>query len=503
MPLSDAVATHAAKLPLAPLRPSRARFAALVVPPLIMPVLMMMIAAFALGACSLVPRYERPDTPLPTDWATSSTASDQAVRVDRNWWRSFGDRELAALMEQALGNSFTLQAAVARIEEARGTAEVAGAAQYPAVAAIGTVDRSNGIVRTHTQTLFAQASYEIDFWGKNRAIARSAESLVHATAFDSDTIVLTLTSAVADTYFQVLSLRERVLLAQQIADSARRILSLIQAQRSGGTASDLQIEQQRNAVLTFDSAVPALRQLLDQNVHLLAVLVGGPPEGFAVPGDTLKEMAVPEIQPDMPATVLRRRPDIQAAEARLVSANFDVGAARAAFYPSITLTAAGGIASKSLSHYFPATFVSDAAAGLVQPLFEGGRLEGQLRFDRAHVIELAATYRETILAALQDTEDALTAVERTKELETIDTQAVEAARRAMDLANTQYQMGIADFLTVLTAERTLYQAEDTLLQVQLARLQASVGLFRALGGGFDEQSVRAVLADGASTRSEH
>jgi NodT family efflux transporter outer membrane factor (OMF) lipoprotein len=448
----------------------------------------------AVGGCSLIPAYHTPAAATPDAWATN-TGPRAAVAVDRTWWQSFGDRELAALIERALTDSFTLQAAVARIEEARGAAEIAGAPQYPAVALQGTLDRTNGLSTSHTQALFVQASYEIDFWGKNRAVARSAQSLVHASAFDSETVVLTLTSAAADIYFQVLSLRERVRLAQEIADSARRILSLIGAQRSGGTASDLQIEQQRNAVLTFDAAVPALRQLLDQNVHALAVLVGAAPEGFAIPGSSSKEIAIPEIQADLPATVLRRRPDIQAAEARLVSANFDIGAARAAFYPSVTLTAAGGVAGSSLSNFFPATLLSEVTASLVQPLFEGGRLKGQLRFDRAHLIDLAATYRQTVVAALQDTEDALTATTRLKELEAIDAQAVEAARHAMDLADAQYRMGITDFLTVLTAERTLYQAEDTLLQVRLARLQAAIGLFRALGGGFDEQSVAAVLAD--------
>jgi NodT family efflux transporter outer membrane factor (OMF) lipoprotein len=290
---------------------------------------------------------------------------------------------------------------------------------------------------------------------------------------------------VADTYFQILSLQERVGLARNIAESARRILSLIEVQAAGGIASNLQIEQQRNAVATFDAAVPALRQQLEQSVHLLAVLIGSAPEGFGIGTQSLHGISPPDVKADLPASVLRQRPDIQAAEARLISANFDVGAARAAFYPSIVLTGQGGIASGSLSHFFPTTAASDVAASLLQPIFEGGRLQGQLKFDRAHVVELAATYRQTVAAALQDVEDALTTVERLKELEAADVVAVDSARRAFDLANAQFRLGTADFLTVLTIERTLYQAEDSLLQVHLQRLQAAVGLFRALGGGFD------------------
>ncbi|MDB5406550.1 MAG: ttgC [Rhodospirillales bacterium] len=438
------------------------------------------------SGCSLVPADNRPSSPIPSAWDTpNASGSQNAVPVHGEWWQSFNSKELTALVDRSLTGSFNLQAAAARIDEARGAAEIAGAFQYPAVALGGTVDKTSGQSSARAQSLFAQASYEIDFWGKNRAIANSAKTLTVATAFDKDTLAVTLVSSVADTYFQILSLQERVRLAQQIAASGRRILSLIEVQAAGGIASDLQIQQQRNAVATFDAAVPALRQQLEQSVHLLAVLVGSAPEGFGIGTQNLDGISLPEVKADLPASVLRQRPDIQAAEARLISSNFDVGAARAAFYPSIVLTGQGGIANSSLSHFFPPMAVADIAAGLVQPIFEGGRLQGQLKFDRAHVVELAATYRQTVASALQDVEDALTTVERLKELEAADVVAVDSARRAFDLANAQFRLGTADFLTVLTIERTLYQAEDSLLQVHLLRLEAAVGLFRALGGGFD------------------
>jgi NodT family efflux transporter outer membrane factor (OMF) lipoprotein len=350
------------------------------------------------GGCSLVPAYQRPDVAVPPAWATANAGGlPNAISARGAWWQSFSSDELTALIGRSRTGNFNLQAAVARINEARGAAQIAGAPLYPSINLNGTVDRSNGIKRSGTQALFVQTSYEIDFWGKNRAAANSADTLTNATAFDGETVALTLTASLADTYFQVLSLQERVRLAQEIADSARRILSLIETEVAAGTASDLQIQQQRNQVATFDAAVPALRQQLDQNIHLLAVLTGSTPEGFSVGGQSLNVLAIPEVQADLPATVLRRRPDIQAAEARLVSANFDVGAARAAFYPSIALTGQGGVVSGSLSHFVPATTLTDIAASLVQPIFEGGRLRGQLTFDRAHVIELGATYRQTII----------------------------------------------------------------------------------------------------------
>ena len=452
------------------------------------------------GACSLVPKYVQPDPSIPPAWSGASNHGlKNAIAVRSGWWRSFGSPELSTLVERSLAANYSLHAAIARIEEARATARIAGAPLYPALALNGTLDRSNGegtdLKTSRTQNVFGLATYEIDFWGKNHATAASAQALAAASAFDSDTVAMTLTASVADTYLQILSLEERLRLAKTIAQDGARVLSLIEARRSVGTATEIDVEQQRNAVATFDSAVPILRQLLEQNLHALAVLVGGTPEGFDVAAHTLGNMTIPQVQSNLPSVVLRQRPDIRAAESRLVAANFSVGAARAAFYPNLNLTAAGGIASPSLSHFFPlAKGLSDLGGTLLQPLFSGGQLEGQLQLNRAQVVELTATYRQTCIAALQDVEDSLTAVAQLKALEGADTVGAESARHAARLTAVQFQLGTADFLTVLTVERTLYQAEDALLQVRLQRLQATVGLFRALGGGFDAELADEVSA---------
>ena len=422
------------------------------------------------------------------------------IAVRSGWWRSFGSAELSALVKRSLTANYNLQAAIARIDEARGTAQVAGAPLYPALSLNGTLDRSNGqgtdLKTSRTQNAFGLATYETDFWGKNHAAAASAKALAAASIFDSDTVAMTLTASVADTYLQILSLQERLRLAKTIAHDAERVLSLIEVRRSVGTATEIDVEQQRNAVATFDFAVPILQQQLEQNLHALAILVGGIPEGFNVAAHSLDDLTIPQAQANLPSVVLRQRPDIRAAEARLIAANFSVGAARAAFYPSLNLTAAGGIASPSLSHFFPeAKGLSDLGGTLLQPLFSGGQLEGQLQLNRAQVVELTATYRQTVIAALQDVEDSLTAVAQLEDLERADAVAAASARRAARLTAVQFQLGTADFLTVLTVERTLYQAEDALLQVRLQRLQAAVGLFRALGGGFDAEPTDTADAD--------
>jgi NodT family efflux transporter outer membrane factor (OMF) lipoprotein len=297
-------------------------------------------------------------------------------------------------------------------------------------------------------------------------------------------VAVTLEASVADTYFELLSLRERVRLAQRIADDARRVLSLVEAQAAGGIASQLEVEQQRNALATFQAATLTLQQQLEQTLHLLAILTGEAPESFQAAGSSAMELAVPQVQAGLPASALQRRPDVRAAEARLISAHFDIDKARAAFFPSFTLTAQAGVGNSSLSSFFPPAAIANLVGSLLQPVFEGGALQGQLRYDRAHAVELAATYRQTVLVALQDVEDALTAAQRSRELEEANENAVESARHASQLARARFEAGTVDFLTVLTSERTLYQAEDALLTTRPARLQAAVRLFRALGGGF-------------------
>lgn len=459
---------------------------------LLMPPLRVVLSGcfLVIGGCSLVPDYSRPDLSLPTDWsAAGSVERRDGVKAADKWWDSFGSAELSALIDRSHAGNFTLQAAAARIEEARGTAASAASGLYPSVGVGVTVDKTDTTKHSRTRSIFAQASYEVDFWGKADATADSAEALARATQFDAETVRLSLDGSVANAYFQILSLRERLALAGRIAKSARDLLALIEARAAQGAASDLDVQQQRNAVAGFDGALPTLRQQRDQAMHLMAALLGHPRESLEITGEDLATIGAPPVAPDLPVELLERRPDIQAAEARLISANFDIGAVRAAYFPSLSLSVEGGMTNNAVTRFFPPLVLSSFAANLVQPVFEGGRLDGQLAVDRARATELAALYRQAVVAALQDVEDALTAGANLDEFEKHASEAVDAARRASVMATAQYRLGAADFLTVLTAERTLYQSEDSLLQVRVQRLQAAVQLFRALGGGFTASSI--------------
>lgn len=445
-----------------------------------------------LGGCSLVPSYSQPTVPVAAAWdgiQTNATAAGGA------WWEEFHSQELNALVSQGLTANYTLKAAMSRIDEARALAQVAGAPQYPLLSVGGNFQRQNNYGTTEKRSVFADATYEVDFWGKQRAAADSSEALAHASVFDAQTLRMTLGANIATTYFQVLSLQDRLQLAQSIADDAQQVLDLVQVQAAQGAVSNLEVEQQRNALQTFQAAMPPLRQQRDAALYQLAVLVGAPPQGFALKNTGLNDLAVPNPSTGLPVGLLRQRPDIQAAEARLKSANFDVGVARAAFLPNLSLDLQTGIDTLTGSNIW------SMLGTLSQPVFAGGQLKGQLHFDQAHVQELTASYRESVIEALQDVQTQLSAAHQLDQTYSLNQAAVTSAREAARLAQVRYRLGSTDFQTLLIVERTQYQAEDTLLQVRLQHLQAAVGLFRALGGDFNAASVAANTPPSLSTSS--
>ncbi|AWY44187.1 multidrug transporter [Pseudomonas putida] len=449
-----------------------------------------LLGVLMLGGCSMVPTYRQPELPLAQQF---NGPADSPAAKGGQWWREFHSAELDQLISRGLASNYTLKAAVSRIDEARASAQVAGAAQYPALNLGGNYQRQNNYGTTEKRSVFAEATYEVDFWGKQRAAADSADALANATVFDAQTLRMSLGASIADRYFEVLSLSDRLRLAQSIADDARQVLELVQVQASQGAVSNLEVEQQRNAMQTFEAAMPPLRQQRNLALYQLAVLVGAPPEGFTVKGDGLNALQVPQPATGLPIGLLRQRPDIQAAEARLKSANFDVGVARAAFLPNLSLDLLGGIDTLAGGQIW------SAIGTISQPLFAGGQLNGQLHFDQAHVQELASSYRESIIEALQDVETQLSAARELDKSYALNQSAVDSAREAARLAQVRYRLGSTDFQTLLIVERTQYQAEDTLLQVRLQHLQAAVGLFRAIGGDFSTDA----LASNSSAQVAH
>jgi NodT family efflux transporter outer membrane factor (OMF) lipoprotein len=450
----------------------------------------------ALAACSVGTPYHRPDIPLPAQWRApaSTTPPNQPAAMiwpAHDWWRSFGSSELNELIDTAERSNDDIAAAIARIQEADAQARIAGAPLLP------TVDGGASVTRERAQvpglgprdgTLFSPliyASYELDFWGKNRAARDAARAAAVASRYDRETIALTVVTSVAVSYFQALELRDRIQVAQQNLANAQRILEGLRMELSAGTATRLDVAQQESVVATLNAALPPLLLQFRQTVNALAVLVGKTPEQIDVERGTLTQIAWPEVQAGLPSELLTRRPDIAEAEENLIAANADITVARAQLFPSVELTASGGYESTALSTLTnPASRVWSVAAGLTQPIFHGGALQGQLSYSKARYTELLTTYHKTVITALSNVEDALVSVQQNAEQQQRQQVAVSTARRAYEFAQAQLQAGTVNVLTVLNTENTLFIAQDTLVQVQFAHLQSLVDLFNALGGGW-------------------
>lgn len=447
-------------------------------------------AAIALSGCALTdsPRLRTPE--VPAAWAEGTQAGASAPAPD--WWRSFGSAELEALIAAALKGSPDLAIAVERVQQAEAQLRIAGASLFPALsfgaATSRRESRPDGGAWTATDGASASfsASYEVDLWGRIAAGRRAAEYSLDANRHDLATARVTLLTGIASGYFQLLSLRGRLAVAATNLAIAERVLKVVDARVRNGAASALDLARQQAAVLALRASIPALQLQERQTLYALAILAGSAPGGFTAAGSGVAAIAVPGIAPGIPADLLRRRPDLTSAEAQLGAANASLAAARASLLPGISLSGSAGLASNVLLNVLSApTAALTLGASLLQPVFDGGRLRGQVDVAASRERELLEAYRKAILAALADVERALAAAARTSDQEVLQAQVVEQARVALRLAEVRYREGADDLLTALDAQRTLFQAEDQLAQLRLARLQAALDLIKALGGGWN------------------
>jgi NodT family efflux transporter outer membrane factor (OMF) lipoprotein len=448
-----------------------------------------------LAACNLGPHYKRPDIPPPQAWR-DAPGSEQSGWPSSDWWRGFNSPTLNDLMDQARVANDDLGAAIARIQQADAQARIAGAPLLPSVGldADGTRQRTQqttlsptgGSPRTfNTFTAELTASYEIDFWGKNRALRDAARMAALASRYDRATVELTVMQSVASTYFQALELRDRLKVANDNVASARDTLKGLQLEAQVGTVTALDVAQQQTTVATLDAAIPPLNQQLGETLDALAILLGKLPEAVDVSTGTLGDLAEPEVVPGMPSELLARRPDVAQAEAQLIAANANIAAARAAFFPTISLTAAGGYVSPALNTLFnPVSRAFNATAGLTQPIFQGGALVGQYQLNKGRYAELLSDYHKAVISAFGNVEDALVSVQQTAEQLRREQEAVATARHAYELTQAQFHAGTINILIVLSTETALFTAQDTLVQVKYSHLNALVALFSALGGGW-------------------
>lgn len=437
------------------------------------------VVSLALSACSLAPQYQRPEVAVPPGWSAVAGvgASDRPPATP--FWQELGNLELNEIMEIALAQNLDLEAALHRIDQARAQVRIAGAPLYPVIEASGGASRSFQDPRNvSTARGTGSVSYEVDLWGRNRSGQAAAALRAEAVAFDRDALELIVSADTATFYAQALGLSERIRIAQNNLKNAEEVLRIIEARYDVGMVSGLEVSQQRVAVNSFRTAVTSLEQQRSTTLHALAILLGRTPQALEQPQQALASLKIPSVDLTPPATLLTARPDIARSEAALRAANADIDAARAAFFPALNLGIDGSIAA---GFGGPASTAVSLASSLLAPIFSGGRLTGNLENVTAREKELAAQYQKTVLAAFQEVEDALAVYKSANERATLSTQTVAESQNAYNIAKARFDAGAIDYLNLLEAQRSLYQAQDDQISIYQAQVSAFVELRRALG----------------------
>ena len=455
----------------------------------------------ALAGCALGPDYQRPDAreALPDSYANEPAAVTPATTpaVASRWWALFGDTQLDALVDQALTSSPDALTAAARVEEADAVLRQVNAALLPQIDANAGISRSRSILPNaveptgllrNTNRIGLSTSFELDVWGRLRRASEAARAQALGTRYTSETVSLSLAASVTQAYLNLRALDAQLLVNRDSVSSQAKSTQLARVRFDGGYVSQLDVQQAEGALATYTAAQVQLEKNRALAESLLGLLVGQP--GLKVAAGDLRSLPVPPTPPaGLPSSLLEARPDVRKAETDLIAANAKIGVAKAALFPSITLTGSLGRESRDLSDLFsPAAAVWSIGAGLTQPIFEGGRLRAQVEQVSAQQKQSLEAYRKSVQTAFREVNDALITVRQNGDSEVALGQAMQAAKRSLQLAQARYDSGYSPYLEVLTAQRTSNDATLAWVQNRQARLSSSVDLFKALGGGWKDSN---------------
>lgn len=468
------------------------------------------LALLVLGGCTVGPRYARPTAPappqfkeLPPNWKAAQPG-DQVAKG--KWWEVFQDPQLNALEEQVNVSNQTLKAAQAQFEQARAAVRINRSFQYPTVTAGLSVTRNhlstnrpNGrLAPSNTYTdiqLPVDASYEADVWGRVRRTIEAARANAQATAADVESVSLSLHAELASDYFQLRALDAEEQLLNSTVAAYQKALELTQDRFSGGVASQVDVAQAQTQLETTRAQAIDVTVQRAQFEHAIAVLTGQAPSGFTLATAPLTSTP-PVIPAGLPSDLLERRPDIAATERRMAAANAQIGIAKAAYYPTITLSGTGGFEGSSITNWFngPSGFVA-AGVSAVGTVFDAGRRRAVTDQAKAAYNQSVASYQQTVLSAFQDVEDNLAALRILEDEAATQNAAVAAAEHSLALSNNRYKGGVTTYLEVITAQSLALSDERVAVQIAGRRMSASVLLIKALGGGWTTASLPVVQKD--------
>jgi outer membrane protein, multidrug efflux system len=452
----------------------------------------------ALTGCTVGPHYKRPAIDVPTAYRGAGDTADttqSASLADQKWWDLFQDQQLQQLIHTAIAHNYDVRIAAARILEAQAQLGITRSNQFPTVNAAAEANTQRNAasplfpVATNgsAEGMSLSAAWELDFWGKFRRATEASRANLLASEWARQQVISTLVSNVASSYFQLRELDLELEISQQTLASRRDSLKLTQMLADHGATSMLDVRQAEQLVYTAAEQVPDLQRRIAQQENLLSTLLGQNPGAIARGMKLTEQPHAPQVPAGLPSSLVDRRPDIRQAEQQLMALNAQIGVAKSAYFPQITLTADGGYSSAALSSLFsgPAGFFSFGGA-LTQPLFAGGRIRNGVRLAEAQEEEAVLVYKQTIQRAFQDVSDSLVGYTKDQEFRKQQELLTAAAQDAAHLSDIRYKGGAASYLEVLTNQTNYFTAQLNLAQAQVNELNALVQLYRALGGGWEQ-----------------
>jgi NodT family efflux transporter outer membrane factor (OMF) lipoprotein len=441
--------------------------------------LLAIFTSLTFSACSLAPEFQQPRMAIPEGWSKVRGAGTITQQNTPAYWEELGSEELNRIVNMALAQNLDLEAALHRIEQARAQAKIAGSALYPSVDVSAGASRNYQDSGNNTAARgLGNISYEVDLWGKNRNQLAAANYRTDATQYDRDALQLIVAADAAIFYTQALSLNERIRIGEDNLKNAEEVLRITEARFREGSISGLEVSQQRVAVNTIRAALTSLNEQRSTTLNALAILLGQAPQHLQSPRADFSSLKIPEVNLTPPASLLTARPDIESVEAALRAANADIGIARAAFFPSLTL---GADASIAAGFGNPAAAAASLAGNILAPIFTGGRLTGNLEAVTARQKELAAQYQKTVLIAFQEVEDTLAALKSNNEQAVLSRESVRESQNAYDIAKARFDAGAVDYLNLLETQRSLFQAQDNQVAITEGQLASFIQLRKALG----------------------
>ncbi|MDR0579936.1 MAG: efflux transporter outer membrane subunit [Campylobacteraceae bacterium] len=457
--------------------------------------LFLITTAIVFYGCSIHPKPLESNLKLPKEF---STATDNVTNIPALWWENFNSTVLNSLIKKAHDNSPDILIAYENIEQARlqlGISEVSylPTASLSAGTSGSRSDASGRDASTSKSTSASiRISYEIDLWGKIRANKEAALAKFDATVYDKDALTLSMYATVAESYFSLLSYKERLAIAKNNLNISEQLMKIVEAKYKSGSVSLLDVSRQKSSLLSQQANVKSLELQEAQAKNALATLTGNLPQEFEIDTDSLWDLSIPKVEAGLPSELLLNRPDIAKAKANVAAANAAVRSANADRFPSFSLSGNGGISSSALASFKDPTSVLSLALNAAYTLFDSGRLNDLKDIEISRTKSVIQNYNKVILTALQESDDALLSVAHQSSLANLQNEIVEESSRSLDIASLQYKYGSSDLTTLLDAQNKYFSSKDAQASQRLNHLKSLVSLYKVLGGGWSSDINRAL-----------